>query len=104
MRIDFINKTAVVTGGTRGIGAAIVELFQACNAEIIATGTNIKELTRLNRDSEGEKTKYVYLDYTSEKSIQEFLGLIGKLDRIDVLINNAGVNKIDSIQDITEDD
>ena len=49
MKIDFSNKTVIVTGGTRGIGAAIVELFQQCNAQVIGTGTNTKELERLNQ-------------------------------------------------------
>jgi len=104
MKIDFSNKTVIVTGGTRGIGAAIVELFQECNAQIIATGTNTSELESLNQKSKSEKTDYIHLDFTSNDSIQKFLGHIDKLDRIDVLINNAGVNKIDSIKDIAEDD
>ena len=104
MKIDFSNKTVIVTGGTRGIGAAIVELFQECNAQIIATGTNTSELESLNQASKGKKTDYIHLDFTSNESIQKFLGHIDKRDRIDVLINNAGVNKIDSIKDIAEDD
>ena len=104
MKFDFSNKTVVVTGGTRGIGAAIVELFQECNAEIIATGTNNKQLERLNQDSAGKKIKYMYLDFTSNESIQEFLVYLENQDRIDSLINNAGVNKIDSIQEIAEND
>ena len=104
MKIDFSNKTVIVTGGTRGIGAAIVELFQQCNAQVIGTGTNTKELERLNQESKEKKTDYIHLDFTSNESVQEFLGFIDKQDRIDVLINNAGVNKIDSIQDVAEDD
>ena len=104
MKIDFINKTIIVTGGTRGIGAAIVQLFQECNAQIIATGTNNKELERLNRESAGKKIKYMHLDFTSNKSAQEFLVYLNNQDRIDVLINNAGVNKIDSIDKVSEED
>ena len=104
MKIDFINKTIIVTGGTRGIGAAIVQLFQECNAQIIATGTNNKELERLNRESVGKKIKYMHLDFTSNKSVQEFLVYLDNQDRIDVFINNAGVNKIDSIDKISEED
>jgi 3-oxoacyl-[acyl-carrier protein] reductase len=104
MKIDFSNKTVIVTGGTRGIGAAIVELFQHCNAQVIGTGANTKELERLNQESKEKKTDYMHLDFTSNESVQGFLGFIDKQDRVDVLINNAGVNKIDSIQDVTEDD
>ena len=104
MKIDFASKTVIVTGGTRGIGAAIVELFQQCNAQIIATGTNNNELEKLNLGSSDNKIKYMHLDFTSNESVQEFLEHINKQDRIEVLINNAGVNKIDSIKDIAEDD
>ena len=104
MKIDFSNKTVIVTGGTRGIGAAIVELFQECNAEIIATGTDIKDLERLNEESSDKRTKYIHLDFTSNESVQSFLGYLSKQDRIDGLINNAGVNKIDSIDKVSEED
>jgi 3-oxoacyl-[acyl-carrier protein] reductase len=104
MKFDFSNKTIVITGGTRGIGAAIVESFQKCNAEIIATGTNNNELDRLNRESAGKIIKYIHLDFTSNESVQEFLVYLDNQDHIDVFINNAGVNKIDSILDVTEDD
>jgi len=104
MKFDFSDKIIVVTGGTRGIGAAIVELFQECNAEIIATGTNSKELKGINRRSSGKKIKYVHLDFTLNDSVKEFLGSLDKLGKIDVLINNAGVNKIDSIHQIDKND
>ena len=104
MKIDFSNKTVIVTGGTRGIGAAIVELFQQCNADIIATGTDTKEIDRLNRERSGGKLKYMHLDFNSNDSVQSFLDFINKRERIDVLINNAGVNKIATIDKIDEDE
>ncbi len=104
MEIDLSYKTVIVTGGTRGIGAAIVKLFHDYNAEVIATGTNIKELDRLNQESSGSKINYQYLDLTSNQSIQSFLGSLNNKNGIDILVNNAGVNRIDSISDIDEND
>ena len=104
MKFDFSNKTVIVTGGTRGIGAAIVELFQQCNADVIATGTDTKEMDRINRDPSGGKLKYIHLDFNSNDSVQSFLDFINKRDRIDVLINNAGVNKIATIDKIDENE
>ena len=45
-----------------------------------------------------------YLDFNSNDSVQSFLDFINKRDRIDVLINNAGVNKIATIDKIDEDE
>ena len=104
MKIDFSNKFVIVTGGTRGIGAAIVELLQQFNAEIIATGTNNKELERLNKVFKQKRTKYMHLDFALNDSVKNFLRHIEQKDRIGVLINNAGVNKIDSIHEIDEND
>ena len=102
MKIDFSKKIVIVTGGTKGIGAAIVELFQQCNAQVIATGTNSNELERLNRESKGKRTEYIHLDISLDDSVKKFLEHMAKLNRVDALINNAGVNKIDLIYEITE--
>ena len=106
MHIDLENKTVVVTGGTRGIGAATVEAFLESGARVYATGTDLQVLNELN-DSAKSKTKpveYLYLDFTLPDSVSECLGILSKLDRIDVLVNNAGVNKINPIDEIAEED
>ena len=106
MHIDLENKTVVVTGGTRGIGAATVEAFLESGARVYATGTDLQVLNELN-ESAKSKTKpveYLYLDFTLPDSVSECLGILSKLDRIDVLVNNAGVNKINHIDEIAEED
>ena len=104
MKIDFSNKTILITGGTRGIGFGILKLLQKKNASIITTGTNVNEIKKLNQNSKGKKIKYFYLDFTDADSINNFLNKISKLKKIDILINNAGVNKIDRIDKINEND
>ena len=100
MNIDFTNKTVLVTGGTRGIGASIVRHFENLNAEVIATGVNKDQLHKsINR-----RVKYHYLDLKNEKSISDFIEYISQRKKIDVLINNAGMNKIDSIEKIKDED
>ena len=103
MKIDFSNKTVIVSGGTRGIGAALVKLFFNCNAQVIATGTDLEIIKKLNAESE-DRIKYFHLDFASNQSVKACISNIIKLDKIDVLINNAGVNRIDSIDKIEEDD
>ena len=100
MNIDFTNKTVLVTGGTRGIGASIVRHFENLNAEVIATGANKDQFHKsINR-----KVKYLYLDLKNKKSISDFIEYISQQKKIDVLINNAGMNKIDSIEKIKDED
>jgi 3-oxoacyl-[acyl-carrier protein] reductase len=106
MNIDFENKTVVVTGGTRGIGAAMVAAFLESGAKVYATGTDIQVLNELN-ESEKLKSKpieYLYLDFTSGDSVNGCLEILSKIDRIDVLVNNAGVNKIDTIDEVADED
>lgn len=104
MIMDFINKTVIITGATRGIGLAILKLFEQNNATIIATGTNKEKISELNKNKNNNKIQYLYLDYTIESSINSFLSQISKLNKIDILVNNAGVNKISPIKNIKTND
>ena len=72
MKTEFSEKTVLVTGGTRGIGAAIVKQFYDLNANVLITGTDRKLLKKLN-DSSRSRLKYLYLDFTSTKSIKGFI-------------------------------
>jgi len=104
LKISLNNKIVVITGGTRGIGASMVENFYKAGANIITTGTNINEVEKLNSNRKNKKIKYYQLDLTSKKSTEKFLDEIIKLKKIDILVNNAGINKIESISKIKLDD
>ena len=100
MNIDFTNKTVLVTGGTRGIGASIVRHFANLNGDVIATGVNKDQLHKLNNG----RVNYHYLDLNNKKSISDFIEYIDQQKKIDILINNAGINKINSINEIRDED
>lgn len=90
--IDFTGKTAIVTGGSRGIGSGIVSLLCDCGCEVIYTGTGRPPAVSVNG------ARYEQLDLSYPDSIGRFVAqVIGALPRIDVLINNAGVNAVQSI-------
>ena len=105
MQINFNNKTVIITGGTRGIGASLTEVFHTLGAHVYSTGTHKEVLEQLNNspDSNNRK-KYLHLDFTIPESVENFLKIVEKLERIDVLINNAGVNKISSIEATQDED
>lgn len=84
MNIDFSNKKILITGGTKGIGMSISELFDNLGGDVIALNS---------KDCNFE-----------EDDIKEFLESDKDFDDIDILINNAGINKIDYFEDINDDD
>ena len=71
---DFSGKTAVVTGGTSGIGAAIGAAFAAAGAKVVAAGLPA-------------------LDVTDSAAVD---ALFASLDRVDFLVNAAGVIRRDA--------
>ncbi len=107
MKIDFTGKTALITGGTRGIGKAVATCLHEAGANLILTGTKQAEIDSLNKISEEKAVQnitYLQADFSNEESIQKFLETIEQYPRIDICINNAGVNKIDDFIDTEFDD
>lgn len=100
MKINFNGQVVLVTGATRGIGKQIADSFSACGADLILTGTNEKQIDALNKDSintGGGKKEYYAVDFTNTDSILEFLSIIKTRKKIDVCVNNAGINRINLI-------
>lgn len=104
MHLDFTNKLVIITGGTRGIGESLAIAFNDAGAKVIITGTKTRDDIKHDLLDSNHDIQYCQLDYLSDKSVVRFLNMIGKIDRIDVLINNAGVNKIETISAISVDD
>ena len=105
--INFSGKIVLITGATRGIGAAIARDFQAAGAELILTGTDSQQINQLNQNNADAKVaniRYVQADFADPKSTQGFLDQIAHHKRIDVCINNAGINRIDFIESTKVED
>lgn len=104
VNIDLTGKIVLITGGTRGIGKAIANRYLDAGATLILTGTKVEEVDKLNAENTGTKISYLQVDFTDETSVALFLEKIAAMPRIDVLINNAGVNKIALNTETTLDD
>jgi 3alpha(or 20beta)-hydroxysteroid dehydrogenase len=85
------GRTAVVTGAARGTGAEIARLFAEEGARVIATDVRDDLGTELGLD-------YRRLDVTSE---DDWHRVVGELDALDVLVNNAAVLHLTSIDNTT---
>jgi 3-oxoacyl-[acyl-carrier protein] reductase len=104
MHLDFTDKTIIITGGTRGIGASIASIFCDAGANVIVTGTKKMKGISLEVSEHKKNIQYYQLDYSSNKSVNKFIHSINELETVDVLVNNAGVNKIETIAKISVDD
>ena len=101
--MDFTDKTIIITGGTRGIGVAMVSAFSGAGANVIITGTKEASAVNLDLINNNRSIQYHQLDFSSDESVKKFIDTVNELNKIDVLINNAGVNKIDTVSEISVD-
>jgi len=87
-----IGKIVLVTGGSKGIGAAIAKKFHSLGADVIITGTKSDYIVENNY-------RYRCIDFSIKEDLDDFSKEVKKLD-IDILINNAGINQIGPISEI----
>jgi len=89
-----MNKLIVVTGGTKGIGKAVIEKFSANGFDVATCSRNQQELNDLKETLQKKSgtEAFVYKADLSDKSqVKGFCDFVKKSGRpIDVLVNNAG--------------
>lgn len=96
-------RTVLVTGATRGIGAAIAAAFEAEGAEVWVTGTNAEQVAELDRATTTGR-RYVHADFSDRESTLRFAAWVEGLDRLDVCVNNAGINIIKPLAETVIDE
>lgn len=100
MKISFTGKVALVTGGTRGIGRQIADDLLKLGADVYVTGSSASPPQDLVVGVE----RYIGVDFTSRADTERFLGVVERLKRVDVCINNAGINRINPIDETLVED
>ncbi len=95
MRLE--NKIAIVTGGARGLGQAMAELFAKEGAKVIAA--DMGDLSYSNPNVEGYKLNVA----NGEECKALFDYVMEKYGRIDVLVNNAGITRDSLTRKMTDE-
>ncbi|MDX3808928.1 SDR family NAD(P)-dependent oxidoreductase [Bosea thiooxidans] len=96
-------KRALITGGSRGIGLGCAAAFVRAGADVTLIARSHNELDRAAAKlrAEGGNVTVLALDLNRTAELEERLASAGHFD---ILLNNAGVNRLASMVDITEDD
>ena len=85
------DKVAIVTGGARGIGEAVVRAYSAEGASVVIADIEVAKAQELASEL-GAKALAVQLDVRDSKSISSLISTtVSKFGSVDILYNNAGV-------------
>jgi 3(or 17)beta-hydroxysteroid dehydrogenase len=96
MRLD--GKTALITGGSSGLGAGMVKRFVAEGAKVIIADIDAENGKALAAEM-GNQASFSKLDVTQEEDWQRVL--LSESGPIDILVNNAGITTYGSIEKVT---
>lgn len=98
------SKTALITGGTSGIGLAAARLFQQEGAHVAVTGRNPERLAEA-REALGDEALIIASDAGNLTDIEALMGTVEEnLGRLDVLFLNAAVAKGGPLEQVSEND
>ena len=89
----FSGKVVVVTGGSDGIGKALVDMLLSSGASVAACGRDIKKLESLHTENSSDRLFTYQADVSIFSDVQVFMqSVLTRFEKIDVLINNAGIS------------
>jgi NAD(P)-dependent dehydrogenase (short-subunit alcohol dehydrogenase family) len=93
--MNFKNKTVIITGASSGIGRAAVKAFLEKQANVLMVARSEDKLKEM---SDGVYARYLALDLTNEIAAEKIIGEATlEWERIDVLVNAAGILQTGSI-------
>lgn len=105
MNIEFGGQVVLITGGTRGIGHQLATDYAALGATVLVTGTDVAKASDVAKKLGGKGQHRGFgVDFSDHASVAKFVAAITGEPRIDVLVNNAGINRINPVDEVKEED
>ena len=102
------GKTAIVTGGSRGIGRAVALALAEAGASvaiIYAGNTKAAEETKQAVEEKGVQAMAIQCDVSDEKAVADMVKAVKKeWGRVDILVNNAGITRDGLLMIMKEED
>lgn len=104
---DMSGRVALVTGGSKGLGKAMARGLAQAGADVFISSRNENELKAALEeilDGTGRRGGYLVADMTKRDDVKKLARtVLEKMGRVDVLINNAGVNIPQAIDGVTDE-
>jgi NAD(P)-dependent dehydrogenase (short-subunit alcohol dehydrogenase family) len=108
MQLDLRGKTAVVTGGSKGIGYAVAEAVAKAGANVVLCARHAEEVARACRELDGSghgRVIGVTCDMRQYDDVRRLVGrAVEEFDGLDILVNNAGVGIFAPIDELSVED
>jgi tropinone reductase I len=101
MKWNLEGKTALVTGGTKGIGRAIVEEYLQLGAKVIAVARGQESIEKLASELNNPNLTVLSADLGKKEEIAK---VVASLSSLDILVNNVGMNIRKKIIDFADED
>ena len=104
---DITDKVAIITGGTKGLGYAIVMAFAAAGAKVVITSRHQDDCEKVAEEviALGGEALGVATDVQDKDQIDNLIAkTVEKFGRLDIMVNNAGVAITKKIIDVEEKD
>jgi 3-oxoacyl-[acyl-carrier protein] reductase len=98
--VELTNKTAIVTGGTRGIGRAIAKALASAGVKVAITARSEEDIANAVSELNGTAKGYVcdVRDYDQVRAV------FAEIGGVDILVNNAGIGMFAAVESMSPDD
>lgn len=101
------GHSAIITGGTIGIGLAIARIFAKHGAHVVLFGTNQERgeeaAAKLNAELAGQDASFFAVDVSQTAAVEEAVKqVIARHGKVDILVNNAGITRDQLLMKMSE--